>query len=157
MCKLTCCRNCLFPLLFLRFCCRHHHASFPNDVAAHCPDNATQQPIWCGGCRADSSDANKDAHRHLVGRVLPIAWYESLRIPTYNTTRNQPTMSVDASWPKWPIAAAMVPHSWRWRIQQLPRMLADCRMRWRREWGTMEAVGWRQPPRLVGHGLASFS
>jgi hypothetical protein len=34
MCKLTCCRNCLLPLFFLLFCCRHHHASFPNYLAA---------------------------------------------------------------------------------------------------------------------------
>jgi hypothetical protein len=34
MCKLTCCRNHLLPLFLLLFCCRRHHASFPNDVAA---------------------------------------------------------------------------------------------------------------------------
>jgi hypothetical protein len=34
MCKLTCCRNHLLPLFFLLFCRRHHHASFPNEVAA---------------------------------------------------------------------------------------------------------------------------
>jgi hypothetical protein len=34
MCKLTCCKNCLFPLFFLLFHRRRHHASFPNDVAA---------------------------------------------------------------------------------------------------------------------------
>ncbi len=122
-----------------------------------CPDNTTQWPIWCGGCCADSSNANEDAHCHLVGRVSLIAWYESLCIPTYDTTHNQPTMSVNVLWPKWLIAAAMVPHSQRWRIQQLPRMLANCRMRWRGEWGTLAAVGRRQPPRLAGHGLASFS
>ncbi len=46
--------------------------------------------------------------------------------------------------------AAMVPHSRRHYIKQSPRMLADCRMRWRREWGTMAAVGRRQPPCMVG-------
>ena len=34
---------------------------------------------------------------------------------------------------KWRTMAAMVPHSQRRRIQQSPRMLADCRMRRSRE------------------------
>jgi hypothetical protein len=50
----------------------------------------------------------------------------------------------------------MVPHSQRRHTQRSPSMLADCRMRRRREWGTMAAVGRRQPPRSAGHALASF-
>ena len=58
---------------------------------------------------------------------------------------------------KWPTMAAMVPQFLRPRIQQSPRMLADCRMRQSRELGTMAAVGRRWLPWSVGYGLASFS
>ncbi len=34
------------------------------------------------GCHVDGSNAKEDAHRHLVGRVSPIAWYKPLLIPT---------------------------------------------------------------------------
>ncbi len=83
--------------------------------------------------------------------------YKTVHIPTYNTTHNQPTTSVNAWWPKWRIAAVMVPHSRFWCIQQLPRMMVDCCLWWRQEWGTMAAVRRRYLPRPAGHGLASFS
>jgi hypothetical protein len=46
------------------------------------PDKAIQQPIWHGGCRANGSNADDDAHCHLVRRVLPNAWYKTLHILT---------------------------------------------------------------------------
>ncbi len=33
-----------------------------------CPNNEAQWPIWYEDCHANGSDANKDAHRHLVRR-----------------------------------------------------------------------------------------
>jgi hypothetical protein len=42
MCKLTFFRNHLLPLFFLLFCRRHHHASFPNDVAARMTQHNNQ-------------------------------------------------------------------------------------------------------------------
>ncbi len=79
--------------------------------------------------------------------------------PTYSYVGHnsqQPHNVCHTSWPKWPAAAAMVPYSQRWCTQRSPSMLADCCMRQRREWGTMAAMGWQQPPRLVGHGLPSI-
>ncbi len=158
MCKLTCCRNHLFPLFFLWFSRRCRHASFPNEVAARTTRHNNQFGVEAAVPTALMPTMMLIvAHHHLVRRVSPIAWYKSLGIPTYNTIHNQPTTSVDASWPKWPAAAAMMPHPWHWCIQQLPRMLADCCMWWHWEWGTMAAVGRRRPPRLAGHGFASFS
>ncbi len=80
-----CRKTCLLAYILL---CRHHcHASFPNNVAARMMQ---QQPIWCEGCRAHGFDANEDAHCHLVGNLLPIAWYKILRIPTLITTQTNP-------------------------------------------------------------------
>ncbi len=42
MCKLTCWKNRLLPLFLLLFCHRHHHASFPNDVAARATQHNNQ-------------------------------------------------------------------------------------------------------------------
>jgi hypothetical protein len=42
MCKLTCCRNHLFPLFFLQFRHRRRQASFPNDVAARTTQHNNQ-------------------------------------------------------------------------------------------------------------------
>jgi hypothetical protein len=45
------------------------------------PIKCSTQPICCGGCRADGSNADKDVHHHLIRRALLIAWDETLRTP----------------------------------------------------------------------------
>ncbi len=73
--------------------------------------------------------------------------------PTYSYLDLKPQQqqkSIDPSWLEWSTVAAMATHSRRRRIEQSPNMLADCRMRRRREWGTMVAVGRRRPPWSMG-------
>jgi hypothetical protein len=61
---------------------------FAAAATTHCspmmflPGRRAQQPICREGCHTGGSNANKDAHRHLVGRVSPITWHETLHIPT---------------------------------------------------------------------------
>ena len=49
------------------------------------------------GSRADSSDADGDALPHLIVEASPIVWYTTLRIPTLDTTHNNPTTSINTS------------------------------------------------------------
>jgi hypothetical protein len=86
MCKLTCCRNHLFPLFLLLFCCRRHHASFHNDVGAA---QRTQHNNQFGvGAAAPIAPMLTNAHRHLVRRV-PIAKC-LVQNPTYSYLGHNP-------------------------------------------------------------------
>jgi hypothetical protein len=102
--------------------------------------DAKKRPIRRGGCQGDGSEAGRHGQRVRVRKLIYLA----------KCTSQQPTTSIDTSWHKYSTIAAMVPQSQRRCIEQLPIMLADCRMRRRLEWGTMAAVGRRRPPWSVG-------
>ncbi len=135
------------------FCCHLRHSSFPHNV----PSRTTQHNNQFGVEAAEPTALMLEGmlivtllgrHRRLPG-TLP---YIFLRRAQLTTTPQRPLTRCDLDgrqrppWCPTPDADA-----------QSPSMLADCRMRWRQEWGTMAAVGQRRPPRLAGHGLASFS
>jgi hypothetical protein len=67
---------CSFSFYFAAATTTHH------SLMMLLPGRRDTTTIWHGGYRANGSDANDDAHRHLVRRVLPIAWYKTLRILT---------------------------------------------------------------------------
>jgi hypothetical protein len=73
--------------------------------------------------------------------------------PTYSYLGHNPQQqqkSIDALWLEWSTVAAMATHLRCRRIEQSPNMLADCQMRWSREWGTMAAIGQWRPPWSMG-------
>jgi len=106
---------------------------------------------WIGRCE-EPTDSVWRLLRWRLGSQPP--WSEGAcllaNLPLAKHTSQQPTTSVDTLWHKLLTTATMVPHSRRRRIQQSPIMLADCRMRRHREWGTMAAVGQRQRPWSMG-------
>ncbi len=87
----ACCRNHLLPLFFLLFRHHHHHASFPHDVPSH----PTQHNNRFGEEAAEPMALMPEGM--LIVTLSGKQWYITLLIPTWNTTHNNPTMSVDTS------------------------------------------------------------
>ena len=102
--------------------------------------DAKKQPVQRGGHQDNGLEAG--CHGQWV-RICLLIYLTKTHVTNKTST-------VDASWSKWPTAAAMVPHSRRQDRKQSTSMLADCLMQRRQEWGTTAAMGQGWLSWLVG-------
>jgi hypothetical protein len=161
MCNLTCCRNHLVLLFFLRFCPRCRcHAPFPNDVAARTTRHNDQFGVEAAARTALMPMrmllvTSLEGYRQSPGTIP----YVFLRITQPTTNPQRPPTRCDLNgqlWPQWcptPGADAYNSHPECSRIAVCGG--AGSGAPWR-PWDNGDRRQ-RRLPRSVGHGLASFS
>ncbi len=152
--KFAGCRNIHLLFLFLLFHCHLCHASFPHNAPFWTTQHNNQFGVGGVGSTALMPAGMliitlSGRHRQLPGTLPCIFLRRTQLTTTPQCLLHVVTQMADSGRHGAPLLAPMP--------QWSPSMLADCCMQWCWEWGIMAAMGRRQPPRLVGHGLASFS